>query len=260
MKRKRILIIEDNATNSELMAYLMISFGHEPVLAADGEQGLLLARQASPDLIICDIQLPGIDGYDVARALKADPTTAALPLVAVTANAMLGDRERVLEAGFDAYLAKPVEPEQIMQFLDGLLQQNRSRQSASPGRGQRILVVDDHAVNLDLKRSILQPHGYTVLTASSVAEALRLLEQQPPHLIISDINMGAEQAGGFDLLQLVRSDVRFADLPFIMITSTFPDSTTRRRALAMGATRFVERPVAPEQVLAEVAACLDSKE
>lgn len=107
----RVLVIEDNADNLELMTYLLRMFGHEPLIARDGEQGIAAALNERPDLIICDIQLPGIDGEEVACRLKADPNLASIPLVAVTALAMVGDRDRLLAAGFDGYLAKPVEPE-----------------------------------------------------------------------------------------------------------------------------------------------------
>src|SRR5262245_9928300 len=100
----RVLIIEDNAGNLELMTYLLSAFGHTIIGAEDGDAGLKAARQDPPDLIICDVQLPGMDGYEVARWLKSDSQLRTIPLVAVTALAMVGDRDRVLAAGFDGYL------------------------------------------------------------------------------------------------------------------------------------------------------------
>src|SRR4051812_4675918 len=110
----RILVIEDNSANMELMVYLLTAFGHHPIAAADGVQGVEAARQHMPDLVLCDVHLPRLDGYGVAAALRADPATARLPLVAVTAQAMVGDRERLLAAGFSGYIAKPIEPEQFV--------------------------------------------------------------------------------------------------------------------------------------------------
>ena len=110
----RILIIEDNPTNMELMSYLLTAFGHTPLMAFDGESGVRMAREQRPDLILCDVYLPKLDGYGVVAALKGDPGLRAIPVLAATALAMVGDRERLMEAGFDGYLAKPIEPEQFV--------------------------------------------------------------------------------------------------------------------------------------------------
>jgi two-component system cell cycle response regulator len=117
----RILVIEDNPANMELARYVLEAFGYTVSAAVDGESGLELARAEPPDLVICDLQLPGIDGIEVAKRLKAQPALSRVPLIAVTAYAMVGDRERVLAAGFDGYISKPLDPQtfvpQIAAFL-----------------------------------------------------------------------------------------------------------------------------------------------
>ena len=117
----RILIIEDNRTNMELMAYLVTAFGHTPLMAFDGDSGVRQARDTSPDLILCDVHLPKLDGCGVVGLLKADPQLRRTPVLAVTALAMLGDRERLLAAGFDGYIGKPIEPEQFVGQLEPFL-------------------------------------------------------------------------------------------------------------------------------------------
>ena len=116
-----ILIIEDNETNMQLMAYLLRAFGHHVREAVDGKSGLAAAERDRPDLILCDLQMPGMDGYEVLRLVKLDPNLLPIPIVAVTAYAMVGDREKVLEAGFDGYIPKPINPEiflgQVEEFL-----------------------------------------------------------------------------------------------------------------------------------------------
>lgn len=119
--RARILIIEDNPTNLELMDYLLKSSGHEVLPAVDGEMGLELARSAAPDLIICDIQIPKLDGFAVARCLKADARLRYIPLVAITAFAMVGDRERMLAGGFDEYVSKPIDPQAFVAQMEAFL-------------------------------------------------------------------------------------------------------------------------------------------
>ena len=113
----RVLVIEDNDSSLELMIYLLESFGHKPFCARDGEEGLQVARSERPDLILCDMQLPAMDGHEVCRRLKSDPALRSIPLVALTAYAMVGDREKMLEEGFDGYLSKPIDLEQVKDQL-----------------------------------------------------------------------------------------------------------------------------------------------
>ncbi len=107
---RRILLIEDNEQNRYLVTYLLQARGWEVAHAADGPAGLALAAAATPALILLDIQLPGMDGHAVARALRENPALDAIPVVAVTSYAMAGDRERCIEAGCDGYLEKPIDP------------------------------------------------------------------------------------------------------------------------------------------------------
>jgi len=119
----RILIIEDNKANLELVEYLFKASGYTTLAARDGEQGVGTARKEHPDLIICDLQMPIMDGYEVVRELKKDPLLRPIPVIAVTALSMPGDRNNVLAAGFDGYLSKPIEPETFVRTVEGFLPQ-----------------------------------------------------------------------------------------------------------------------------------------
>ena len=107
----RILVIEDNEENLTLVDYLLRAHGYDTLLARNGTDGLQLATSAHPDLILLDVRMPFMDGYEVARALRADHALDPVPIVAVTASAMVGDRERIARAGFDHYVQKPIDPE-----------------------------------------------------------------------------------------------------------------------------------------------------
>lgn len=123
MTESRILVVEDNETNLELMVYLLQAFDYLVLTARNGIEGLEIARAENPDMIICDVHLPGMDGYGVAQEVKADPSLRDTPLVAVTAMAMVGDREKVLAAGFDYYISKPILPAEFLQQVDQILRQ-----------------------------------------------------------------------------------------------------------------------------------------
>lgn len=117
----RILVIEDHPTSRELMRFILTRSGYEVMLAEDGAAGLAAARRQRPDLIISDIQLPIMTGFEVATAAAADPNLKDVPLIAVTASAMAGDRENIIRCGFIDYVSKPIEPEtfvvQVAKYL-----------------------------------------------------------------------------------------------------------------------------------------------
>lgn len=122
---RRILMIEDNAQNRYLAGFLLEASGWEMVHAEDGLSGLALARTVDPVLILLDIQLPGMDGYAVAQALRADPRSAAVPIVAVTSYAMAGDRERCLASGCDGYIEKPIDPQTFVALVERFVPEAR---------------------------------------------------------------------------------------------------------------------------------------
>ena len=114
----KILLIEDNAENRYLATFLLEGNGWKVTPAHDGPAGIALAAQGPPALVLLDIQLPGMDGYAVARKLRADPGLDRVPIVAVTSYAMPGDRERCIEAGCDGYLEKPIDPDTFMPQIE----------------------------------------------------------------------------------------------------------------------------------------------
>jgi two-component system cell cycle response regulator DivK len=115
MAGERILVVEDNEKNMKLFRDVLEAKGYDPIEAVTGEAAVELAAEHTPDLILLDSQLPGIDGIEALRRIRADERTASIPAVALTAQAMAGDRERFLEAGFDGYISKPVD---VLEFLE----------------------------------------------------------------------------------------------------------------------------------------------
>jgi len=117
----KILIVEDNPANMKLASLLLIRVGHTVLCAVDAETGLTMARADQPDLILMDIQLPGMDGLAATALLKQDPATAAIPVIALTAMAMKEDEEKARVAGCDAYIAKPLRYQELYAAIDALL-------------------------------------------------------------------------------------------------------------------------------------------
>jgi two-component system, cell cycle response regulator len=261
----RVLILEDNLANLDLMLYLLGAFGHVPIPARNGREGLRIAAEEKPDLILCDIHLPKMDGYEVVRRLKSDPRCCSIPTVAVTALAMVGDRDRILRAGFDGYLAKPINPETFVQEINESLVSNRApllcRHAAQKSevlqpfpKAAKILVVDNVPANLEFACATLKPSGYEVITSSGPREALEKAKQDRPDMIISDLCMS--EGNGYDFIRAVKIDARLTRIPFVFLTSSMCEDEDRARGLALGAARFLIRPIEPQQLLSEIESCL----
>ena len=117
----KLLLVEDNEMNRDMLSRRLVKRGYEVAIAVDGHEGLEMVKSETPDLILMDMSLPVIDGWEATRRIKADPETQAIPVVALTAHAMASDREKALEAGCDAYETKPVELKSLLATIEGLL-------------------------------------------------------------------------------------------------------------------------------------------
>ena len=119
----KILLVEDNELNRDMLSRRLIRNGHTVVVAVDGEQGVAMATSEAPDIVLMDMSLPVLDGWAATRKLRADPATRAIPVIALTAHAMAGDREKALDAGCNDYDTKPVELPRLLGKIAALLHQ-----------------------------------------------------------------------------------------------------------------------------------------
>lgn len=249
----RILIIEDNPANIELMSFLLSAYGHAPLSAADGPRGVAAARSERPDLIACDVNLPGMDGFAVLAELKGDPALAGVPILAVTALAMTGDREKVLAAGFDGYISKPIEPESFVAELEAFLttapasapaaaaapppvtamaanDTTATATAATPDAGARtLLLVDDDRFMLGVLNDMLIGQPYRVLSACSGEEALQVLSHEPVEVILCDQAMPGMR--GTEVL--AEAAARYPNTVRLMLSGQ-PDLTDIEAAIKSG--------------------------
>ena len=258
----RILLIEDNATNMDLMVYLLTAFGYESVTARNGREGVEIATQSSCDLIICDLEMPEMNGYEVARFLRAQPPPRRVPLIAVTAFAMVGDRDKILQSGFDGYLSKPIYPELFVKQIEAFLAPEQLSGKSPVNSGQvsvagetppkkngTVLVVDDSPVNLSLIHSTLGPCGYKVISAGSVKEAMAEVRRNTFDLILSDLHMPEES--GVEFLRQVREDPALLSVPFLLLSASASTLTdVSEYAQELNAKVFFARPLEPGTLLA----------
>lgn len=254
------------------MVYLLTAFGHQVLEAHDGAEGVEQAGRERPDLILLDIHMPRMDGYEAVRHLRGKRECEGIPVVAVTALAMVGDREKILASGFHGYIAKPLDPEtfasQVQEYL-GAAHPASTRPSMGaqhhsvPARTSPlnkfavVLFVDNTQTNIDLVRSILEPSGYEVFAALSAREGLDLAKRTNPDLIVSDVHMPHQD--GYDFMRMVQAEPALSTIPFVFLSSSVWSLKERERALVQGARKFISRPIEPQALLDELKDCIPAK-
>lgn len=251
---RRVVVVEDNPASLELMLYLLKSFNFSVAGFSRAAEALDALQKEQFDLALVDILMPEMDGFEFAKHVRANEGTKQLPLVAITALAMVGDRERVLSAGFDGYIPKPIDPERFISQLQLFFVQAHGERAQTPS-GPPILVVDDMHVNRQVIRGALAPFGYRIAEASGAREALAEIAREKPALILCDVHMPA--GDGFTLIQSVKNDEQMRDIPFVFISSTAWQSKDKRRAVELGAQKFILRPIDPQNLLDEVRGAIE---
>ena len=208
----KILLVEDNEQNRDMLCRRLQRKGHTVLTAGDGERAVELAKAESPDLVLMDLNLPVLDGWSATRRIKDGPATCRIPVIALTAHAMSGDRQKALSAGCDDYDTKPVELSRLLGKIEKLLggklcevgarlvspsvaEPRATQVSPLPSPAEetktagRILVVDDTPANRDMLMRRLGRHGFCVRSAEEGEAALRLLSKanEPFDLVLLDV-------------------------------------------------------------------------
>ncbi len=270
MSAKTILVIEDDLLNLKLCRSLLQMESFNILVAETAEEGLRIAREEHPDLILMDIQLPGMDGLQATRLIKQNPDLQDIPVIALTAHAMDGDDRKAYAAGCCDYITKPIEVRSFSDTLNQYLQnstQPASELSQTPQLSQKsyssklyrkkILIVDDELLNRKLLCGMLADEPYNLTTAANAAEALASIEKQTPDIILLDIMMPVMD--GFELTRRLKKSPETKDIPIILITA-LTEYNDKIKGLAAGADEFLNKPVQAEELLTRIQSLLRMKE
>lgn len=263
MDKMTILIIEDNEKNLKLVRALLIMGKYRVLESLTAEEGLDMAREHTPDMILMDIQLPGMNGLEATRIIKANPDLKQIPVVALTSHAMSGDEKKAIEAGCDGYMTKPIDTRTFLNDIARYIGNEEPRTSVVKGaaiketfRGAKILIVDDDPVNVKLIKGILARGGYKLFVAASGEQALEIVKEHQPDLILLDIMMPG--IDGYEVTRQVRANPESDQIPIILVTALDSD-TDKIKGKDAGAEEFLTKPVNPMEVETRVISMLKLK-
>lgn len=267
MTQKTILVVEDNIKNLKLVKALLVMGEYNVVSSESAENGLELAREHLPELILMDIQLPGMNGLEATKIVKGDDKLKNIPVVALTSYAMEGDEEKALEAGCDSYMTKPIDTRNFLEKIAIYVGQKsqpkiiasseeKKVRDVNTSKGAKILVVDDDPKNIKLMEGILISGGYRIFTAENGEEALRQVREVGPDLVLLDIMMPG--IDGYEVTKQIKANPQSENIPIILVTA-LDGRNDKIRGMDAGAEEFLTKPVNPVEIEARVESMLKLK-
>jgi CheY-like chemotaxis protein len=263
-----ILLAEDNALNREMLSRRLERRGYRIIQVENGAEAIAQIQSTRPHLILMDLSMPVLDGWEATRRLKADPATRAIPIIALTAHAMIGDREKALAAGCDGFATKPVDLPKLLILIEDFQTKLSPAAPAAPAPAparpapapvaapaastvtrNTLLVVDDNDLNREMLSRRLIKNGYQVVTAARGRDALEIIRRQEIDLVLLDIMM--PEMNGLQVLAVIRETYTMLEMPVIMVTAK-GQSDDMVTALKQGANDYVSKPIDFPVVLARI--------
>jgi two-component system, cell cycle response regulator len=243
MLKARILVVDDNPLNLKLAADVLESDGYHVNRAPSAEAALERIREQIPDLILMDIQLPGMDGLALTRALKSDSATRGIPIIALTAFAMKGDEKIARESGCQGYLTKPIDTRTFSAQIAEFLKPGSRRVSV------KVLVIEDFPPDRKLARILLSEAGHEVAEAETGQQALAVAREKRFDVILLDLKLPG--INGFEVIRQLRQERTTRNIPVVTVTA-YPDLWTEREARKAGCTAYFAKPVEASALLKQV--------
>jgi len=268
-EKGRILVVDDEPRNVKLMNAYLNSAGYEVLSAFNGEDGLRQAAAENPDVILLDIMMPGMDGFEVTRRLKANSKTQQIPVVLVTALEGVDKRVKGLDVGADEFINKPVNSTELLARVRALHRMKKMQdelrnrveverdivQPDSPESiGQdTVLLIEDTELVADQISLLLRKQGFLVTYSATAGGAVDLIHEVKPDIILLDIML--PDRNGIQVLDSLKANALTCDIPVILM-SALADLDTKVRGIEHGADDYVVKPVHNAELLARLRACL----
>lgn len=241
-KTATILLVDDSSVIHSFVEETLANTGHRLLHANDGLEGLTVARKTRPDLVISDIDMPNLDGYEMCRRLRKEPATQAVPILILSARGKGVDIDRGFDVGANDFLSKPVSENELLSRIEQVIWSSEPAER----RREKILVVDDVEAHRTVVVQALAQQGFQVMTAGDGAEALVVADRTPPDLVITDSEM--PEMNGRDLTRELKARERLKDVPVIMLTAA--DSPLNRlKGKHAGVSAYLTKPFVPDKVV-----------
>lgn len=256
MSKPKILIIEDNPTTCKMFRIALQSENYEVSTAADGTTALRLAAEIKPDLILQDLVLPDMDGFELNEKLRQLPAIENIPIIALSGFlSKMEEAQRDEISGFTAFLLKPVELTHLFSTIRDYLPLGSGPKPCN--NGKKILLVDDNATQLKLLKIRLMHAGFLVTTAVDGSDALRMLTENRPDAVISDILM--PKVDGYELCLQIRQNPEFANIPVILLTSHYLEDEDKILGRKVAANYYLTRSPSALELIEKLGDCLKTK-
>ncbi|MFB3918819.1 MAG: response regulator [Candidatus Velamenicoccus archaeovorus] len=239
--KKKILVIDDEADIREIVRIYLEEEGCEVIEASNGQEGILKAQSEKPDLIVLDIMLPGINGFEVAKHLKDDPNTQDIPVIILSVLA----QDSQYRQGILDYISKPFRQEELVATVRRIFSKVNGK---SPKK--TILVVDDDPDIVDIIAICLKDNNLNPEKAYNGQEALQKVKANKVDLILLDINMPG--MNGFEVIRHLKLDPATCDIPVVVLTGTYISDEDKRHGLTLGVAKYLTKPFSADDLVKEI--------
>ncbi|MGE5279979.1 MAG: response regulator [Deltaproteobacteria bacterium] len=243
---KKILVVDDEADIREIVRLYLTEAGYEVLEASNGQEGILRAQSERPDLIVLDIMMPGINGFEVAKHLKDDPNTAQIPILILSVLA----QDSEFRHGILDYVSKPFKQNELVTKVKNFFEKTNA------AAAHTVLIVDDDPDIVDVISLCLKDSKIGSEKAYNGAEALEKARsgQKKIDLVLLDINMPG--MNGFEVIKRLKADKATADLPVIVLTGTWLSETDKKHGLTLGISKYLTKPFSADELVKEITTAL----
>ena len=238
---KKILVIDDEADIREIVRLYLAEEGFKVIEAGNGQDGILTAQREKPDLIILDIMMPGINGFEVAKHLKDDPNTHNIPIIILSVLA----QDSQYRHGILDYISKPFRQEELVGIIKKVFEKVKGR----PNK-KSVLIVDDDPDIVDIIAICLKDNNIVPEKAYNGLDALENIKTKNVDLILLDINMPG--MNGFEVIKQLKLNKKTCDIPIVVLTGTYISEDDKKHGLTLGVAKYLTKPFSADDLTKEI--------
>lgn len=217
MTTKKILVVEDSPTQAEIFKSALKSAGYNVIIANTGEEGLKTLESESPDLVMLDLILPGINGYEVCKKIKANPKHKHVPVVIVTIISEEEAKNKAIKTGAVDFITKPIDETALIISVAKQIKELAKKDALHKKKSPKVLIIDDEPDHVELIKLRLEANNYDVIYAYNGNEGIEKIKKEKPDLVLLDIMMPG--IDGYEVSKKIKSDPKTKNLPIIMLTA-----------------------------------------